>query len=308
MKNNFLNRYLPLYLRGIVMGAADIVPGVSGGTVAFITGIYEELIGSLKSIDVEAAKTLFTKGPKAFWAQINGNFLLAIFGGVLTSVFSMVKLIHYLLHEHPVLIWSFFFGLIVASAVLIAFKIPKWSWSTFGMLLIGAGIALWITLSGTAQTPDGLWFVFLSGAIAICAMILPGISGSFILLLMQKYEFITAAVKDLNIVVILTFLGGCVIGLVSFSKLLSFMFKRFHDATIALMTGFMLGSLNVVWPWKKVVETRLDSHGEEVPFRYASQLPQHFEGDAQLFAAIAAMVGGFVLIWFLEKLGEKKSA
>lgn len=289
------------------MGAADVVPGVSGGTIAFITGIYEELIDSLKSIDLEAIQILFKKGLPAFWNRINGNFLTAVFSGIVVSVLSLVRIIHYLLDNHPILIWSFFFGLIVASAISVGLKIKNKNPLTLLFLAIGAGIAWWISTSTPAETPETWWFVFFSGSLAICAMILPGISGSFILLLLRKYEYVTGAIKELDIATILIFLAGCGLGLISFAKFLGWMFKRYHDATVALMTGFMIGSLNVVWPWKEVVETRIDSHGEEVPFRYESLLPQNFEGDALLPQAIGVAIIGFILILLIERLGNKEA-
>jgi putative membrane protein len=305
---SLVKKYAPIFFRGMGMGAADVVPGVSGGTIAFITGIYEDLINSLKSIDIEAAKILFTKGPLAFWKQINGAFLFSVFAGIAVSVLSLVRIIHYLLDNHPILIWSFFFGLIVASAIMVGLKVNNKNLISLLFLLAGGLIAWFITASTPGETPEALWFVFLSGALAICAMILPGISGSFILLLMRKYEFITGAIKDLDLVVIVVFLAGCGIGLISFAKFLGYLFQRFHDATIALMTGFMIGSLPVVWPWKKVIEYRIDSHGESVPFRYESISPSSFEGESQLGMAILMALVGFVLIVVVERLGKTKEA
>lgn len=287
------------------MGAADIVPGVSGGTIAFITGIYERLITALQSISLPAVRQVLKGDIKGAWHTIDGTFLLSVFGGILLSVFSLVKLISYLLENEQVLLWSFFFGLILASALVIGQKIKQWTVGTLVALVIGIGVALWITLATPAQTPDGLWFIFLSGAIAICAMILPGISGSFILLLLRKYEYIVSAVKELDLSILLVFMLGCVVGLLSFARLLSWMFKRFHDLTIALLTGFMLGSLNLVWPWKEVIEYRTDSKGVEVPFRFESVWPGQFSGESQLLWAILLAAGAFTLIYLLEKLANR---
>lgn len=299
---------VPVFFRGMGMGAADVVPGVSGGTIAFITGIYEELINSLKSIDLKAIQLLFSGKIKDFWTHINGNFLIAVFGGIAVSVLSLVRVIHYLLDNHPILIWSFFFGLIIASAIMVGLKIKNKNLISLITLLVGAGIAYWITTATPGETPEDLWFIFLSGSLAICAMILPGISGSFILLLMRKYAYVTGAIKDMDFLIIGVFMAGCFIGLVTFAKLLGFLFKKYHDGTVALMTGFMLGSLQVVWPWKHVIEYRTDSHGEEVPFRYESVSPLNFEGEPQLWAAIGLALVGFVLIILLERLGGKKEA
>lgn len=298
-------KYLFTLLKGMGMGAADVVPGVSGGTIAFITGIYEELINSIKSINLTNLALLLRGQIRAFWTGINGNFLLALFAGIIISVLSLVRLIHYLLHAYPVLLWAFFFGLILASALVVGRKVNRWNLGSIGLLLAGIAIAVYITLATPAETPEALWFIFLSGAIAICAMILPGISGSFLLLLMRKYEFIVTALKDMDVVVIATFLAGCVTGLLSFSHVLSFMFRRFHNQTIALLTGFMVGSLSLVWPWKNVIETRINSKGEEVPFRFESVLPAQFEGEPYLAGTIALALGSFALIYLIERLANK---
>lgn len=290
-----------LYLKGMAMGAADVVPGVSGGTIAFITGIYQELIDSIKNVNGEALRKLFKEGLPSAWSHINGNFLLILFAGIITSIITLAKGISYLLETYPVLVWAFFFGLIVASAVLISKSIEKWNFATVLGLLVGVGIAYYVTIASPAQTSEAYWFIFLSGALAICAMILPGISGSFILLLLGKYKFILGAVSELNIGVILTFIAGCFIGLLTFARLLSYMFKHAHQLTIALLTGFMIGSLNKVWPWKKTIETTIDRHGEVIPLVEESVMPYNFEGEPQLVASIVLALLGFLLIWILEK-------
>jgi putative membrane protein len=296
---------LPVFFKGMGMGAADVVPGVSGGTIAFITGIYERLIDSIRAIDAESLKILFKEGVPSFWKRINGTFLLFLFAGIVTSVLSLVRMIHYLLEEHPILLWSFFFGLIVASAIAVGLKVKEKNIQSLLFLAVGIAIAWFITSRTPAETPNDLWFIFLSGSLAICAMILPGISGSFILLLLRKYEYVTGAIKDLDIVTIAVFLSGCFLGLISFAKVLGWMFKRYHDATVALMTGFMLGSLNVVWPWKEVLETRITSSGEEEAFRFESVLPSQFEGDPQTAVAVIWAVVGFGLILGIEWLSTR---
>ena len=290
----------------MAMGAADVVPGVSGGTIALITGIYQELIESIQSIDHNAVKTLFKKGPLAAWNQINGSFLLSVLTGIAISVLSLVKLIHFFLENYPVLIWAFFFGLILASAFVVGKQVKLWSTGPIVSIIIGAGIALWISLSTPAETPNDLWFIFLSGSIAICAMILPGISGSFILLLLRKYEYITGAIGELDFKVILTFGAGAILGLTAFSHFLGWLFKKFHDITIAVLTGFMIGSLNVVWPWKEVVETRVNSAGDIVPLLYESVFPNNFSGNANLFAACSLATIGIIFILLLERFGNKQ--
>ncbi|MDH6311728.1 putative membrane protein [Parabacteroides sp. PFB2-10] len=280
--------YMVLLLKGIGMGAADVVPGVSGGTIAFIVGIYEELIESIKSINGASLKLFFTGKWAAFWKAVNGNFLLALVTGIAISIFSLAKLITWLLETHPILVWSFFFGLVLASTWFVSKDIRKWDWKTILCFLIGAAIALFITIATPAETPNGLWFIFFSGAIAICAMILPGISGSFILVLLGKYYYIMDAVKSFNIPVMLVFICGAVIGITSFARVLSYTLRRFHDVTIAVLAGFMLGSLNKVWPWKdQLTESNI--------------LPNDY-----IWQGVALMVIGFLLVYVLERLSGKK--
>ncbi len=295
-----------LYLKGVAMGAADVVPGVSGGTIAFITGIYEELIESIKNINAEALRKLFKEGIGSAWQHINGTFLVVLFAGIITSIITLAKGISYLLETYPILVWAFFFGLIVASAVLIGKSISKWNLTTVLGLLAGIGIAYYITVASPAQTSEEYWFVFLSGALAICAMILPGISGSFILLLLGKYKFILQSVSELNISVVLIFVLGCLAGLLTFARLLSWMFKHAKELTIAILTGFMIGSLNKVWPWKITLETTVDRHGETIPLVQESVMPYNFEGEPQLMFSIGLAIVGFLVIWVLERSTSKQ--
>ncbi len=292
-------------LKGIAMGAADVVPGVSGGTIAFISGIYQELLLSIRSINLASARLLFQRGPKAFWQAVNGNFLLALVSGIAFSILSLAKLFKYLLEFHPIEVWSFFFGLIVASTVYVAKTVSRWDAPKLLAGLAGAALAYWITIATPTQTPDALWFVGLSGAIAICAMILPGISGSFILLLMGKYIYVLTALTELNLPVIFVFIAGAAIGLLSFSHLLSWLLQRFHDLTVAVLAGFMLGSLNKVWPWKRVVETFTDRHGHVQPLVEANVLPGQYAGDPALLWAIGLSLFGFGLIFALEAIADR---
>lgn len=301
-----LKDYLIISLKGIGMGAADVVPGISGGTIAFITGIYEELINSIKSVNKNAIVKLAKEGPVSFWKHINGSFLVALFLGIGISIVSLAKGITFLLHHYPILIWAFFFGLIVASAIVVGRNIKKWRIAEILFLLIGGSIAFYITLATPSETPETIWFIFISGMIAICAMILPGISGSFILLLLGKYSFILAAVSSFNLKTIAVFATGCIVGLLSFSHILSWMFKKHYSITIAVLTGFMVGSLNKVWPWKKVLEYRTNSHGESVPFIEQSVSPFNYEGEPQLMLAITLAIVGFGIVFLIEKMGAKK--
>ncbi len=296
--------YAAIALKGMGMGAADVVPGVSGGTIAFITGIYEELIDSIKSIDHTLFSTFKEGGISAVWKAVNAPFLIALFVGIGISILSLAKGIGFLLKEYPVLVWSFFFGLIIASAVVIGKKVKKWNAPTFVALFSGAVIAYYITIASPAETPTATWFIFLSGMIAICAMILPGISGSFILLLMGKYRYILDSISQLKLDVLLTFAGGCVVGLLTFSHVLNWMFKRFHDATVALLTGFMIGSLNKVWPWKNTLTTRMNSHGEEVPLLQENISP-FSANDSFFIAAFALCILGVAIVLVLDRVGKK---
>ena len=296
-----LKDYAVLMLKGMGMGAADVVPGVSGGTIAFIVGIYDELINSIKSINLESLKLFFSGKWATFWKKINGNFLFFLLAGIGISVFSLAKLITWLLVNQPILVWSFFFGLVLASTWFVSKDIKEWkSWKTWVAFVIGAVVAFYITVATPAETPSNLLFIFLCGAIAICAMILPGISGSFILVLLGKYFFIMDAVKTLDVVVIAVFGSGACIGITSFSRILSYALAHFRNITLAVLTGFMLGSLNKVWPWKEVVETFVDSHGEVKPLIETNILP-----NAHVPEAVVLMVVGFFLVYFLEKLSAK---
>ncbi|TVQ08743.1 MAG: DUF368 domain-containing protein [Bacteroidetes bacterium] len=302
-KRNFRD-YSLLAARGLGMGAADIIPGVSGGTIAFITGIYEELINSIKSVNGEFFRLLFKEGIPAAWKHINGSFLLAVFSGVLFSIFSLARLISWLLDVYPKMVWAFFFGLIIASALHVGKKITGWNAINVVTLLVGIAIAAWITIATPATSPEAWWFIFLSGSIAITAMILPGISGSFILLLLGKYEFILNAVKDFKIGIIMIFAAGCVVGIISFSNIISWFFKRLPNATMALLTGFMLGSLNKLWPWKEVLSYHLNSAGEKVPFIEKSVSPfQYTEITGEpnhLLTVTAFALLGFLLIFLFD--------
>ncbi len=293
--------YGMLMLKGIAMGAADVVPGVSGGTVAFIVGIYEELINSIKSINPTNLKLLFSLRIAEFWKAINANFLLALVSGIAISIFSLAKLITYLLENEPVLVWAFFFGLVLSSTYFVAKTITQWDWKTYLFFVIGTVGAYFITVATPTETPNNLFFIFLCGAIAICAMILPGISGSFILVLLGKYFYIMSAVKSLDIVVMLVFICGAFIGITSFSNVLSFLLRRFHNTTIATLAGFMLGSVNKVWPWKETVETYVDSHGHIKPLVEENILP-----NTLLWEGIGLMLFGFILVYVLEKISQKK--
>ncbi|MEG1553624.1 MAG: DUF368 domain-containing protein [Rikenellaceae bacterium] len=282
--------YFMVTLKGVAMGAADVVPGVSGGTIAFITDIYEELLASIKSVDLEAAKMLFSFRFKELWKKVNGNFLCSLLLGIGISILSLAKLITTLLETHPIFIWAFFFGLVLASTLFVSQRVKKWDVWRWLFFALGIAIAYYITIATPTETSNSLWFIFLCGMIAICAMILPGISGSFILLLLGKYEYVMGALITANIPVIVVFATGAVIGIVSFSHLLTFLLKRYHDTTISILAGFMLGSLNKVWPWKEIT---LDVEKNILPTEF-------------IWEGIALMAVGFLLVYIIEKLSARK--
>lgn len=303
---NKLLQYVLLYLKGIAMGGADVVPGVSGGTIAFITGIYETLLNAIRSIDLEALRLLKAFDIKGLWAHINGNFLLVLFAGIATSILSLANLITYLLNNHPIQVWSFFFGLIVISALIILREINQWNVGVVIAMFAGIGIAYFITATTPAETPEAPWFMFIAGAVAICAMILPGISGSFILLLFGKYEYVITAIKEFRIADLI-FLGlGCIVGILSFARLVSWLFKKFHNLTVGLLSGFMIGSLNKVWPWKETLETYTDRHGEIKPLFQVNILPNEYlaKSGAEPFflEAIIFAAFGFLLVLGIDRL------
>ena len=289
----------------MAMGAADVVPGVSGGTIAFISGVYEELIATLNSINLNSLKTLKLQGVSATWKRINGNFLLALFGGILLSILSLSKLVAWLLHEEPVLLWAFFFGLVLASIIFVLKKINQWNSAVFLGLILGGVFAYQLTQLNALGNSDSNWYLFLSGAIAICAMILPGISGAFILVILGSYANVLQALNDKDIAKITIFMTGALIGILSFSRLLKWLFKRFKNMTLAVLTGFMIGALSKIWPWKKTLSFRENSDGISVPLKEQCIAPFSFDGDPQILSAIGLMLFGFLMIFFLEKIGAK---
>jgi putative membrane protein len=297
-----------LALKGVAMGAADVVPGVSGGTIAFITGIYEELLGTISSFNLDAFRVLKNEGVKALWKHINGNFLVTLLFGIGISILSLTKLIKYLLEFHPVLIWSFFFGLVLASTWLVGKQIKKRSIDVIVLFVFGTAVAYWITTIETTANVDAMWYFFLSGAIAICAMILPGISGSFILLLLGSYHAVIDAIHDKNVKLLAVFAAGCIVGLLSFSRLLKWLFANYKAGTLAVLTGFLLGSLNKIWPWKVNIGDAplvIHSNGKE-DWLQQNVSPLNYDGDAQLVFAVVLLCVGAGLIFLMERFSPKE--
>jgi putative membrane protein len=295
-----------LFLKGAGMGAADVVPGVSGGTIAFITGIYERLLTAIRRVNFSALKLLKNDGIKACWQYIDGSFLCAVFGGVMVSAVSLAKIITYLMAHYQMFVWSFFFGLIVASFVHIAKQLKNWDFKTVLACSFGAAIAFVITLITPAEADAQTWYYFFAGAIAICAMILPGISGSFILLLLGMYSHVLTAVTSFDFALIGLFLLGCMVGLMSFSHLLGWLLSRFKDMTFAVLAGFLLGSLNLLWPWKEVLSTYTNSKGIEKPLSQSNIGPYTYQlvtgQDPHTLACIGIALIGLLLILFIEKI------
>ena len=311
------------------MGAADVVPGVSGGTIAFITGIYEELLETLSGLNFGLLKTWRKEGFKAFWKALNGNFLVVLFAGIFVSILSLAKLISYLLESYPIQLWGFFFGLTIASVWLVGKTVEKWNMQNIIGLVGGAVAAFLITLSTPAGESQNLIYIFFCGMLAICAMILPGISGSFILLLLGAYSTILGAITGLssavkagdsellisNGLIVGIFMLGCLAGLISFSKLLNWLFKKAKNLIIAILTGFLIGSLNKIWPWKKTLDFFVKHPGEPneeiVPLVQENILPKTFEtisgGPSFLWQALIFMVLGLAIVVSLEILGKRST-
>src|SRR5210317_919863 len=293
-------KYGFLFLKGMAMGAADVVPGVSGGTIAFITNIYETLIHALSQFDSRAIQLLLKGQFKDFWTHINGTFLAVLFAGIFTSVLSLAALLSHALETHPIQLWSFFFGLVFASIFIVGKQVSRWQWFTYLSFAVGTVIAFWITTLPASAGSDTYPYLILCGALAICAMILPGISGSFILLLLGAYATVLGAVSDRNLLIIAYVGVGAVAGLIAFTKLLKWIFENYYNVAIALLTGFLLGSLNKLWPWKWVVEYYIKHEGTEkeeyVPLITENMVP----GSDWPIALILALAGAavvFALEW-----------
>ena len=302
------------------MGAADVIPGVSGGTIAFITGIYDQLIGSINSINGTALKLFFSGKFKEFWKHINGSFLVSLFCGILVSVLSLAGLMQYLLEHHPIQTWAFFFGLIVASSIFILRGIQGWNMKSAMFPVLGVVLGIVVCTLSPTQTPDALWFIFLSGAIAICAMILPGISGSFILLILGKYKYIMGAITGLttgaavgeSLVILCVFAVGAVCGILAFSRLLHWLLARFNKETLMVLAGFIIGSLVKVWPWSNMEAIVISQFPEIADMAAATQqaIPAEVladyipQVDMQIGSAVLFALIGFFLVTGIEILGK----
>ncbi|QFI37312.1 DUF368 domain-containing protein [Moritella marina ATCC 15381] len=297
------------FLKGMAMGAADVVPGVSGGTIAFITGIYDTLLGSISRITPRLIGMIRKDGLKAAFDYVNGTFLIVLLAGILTSIFTLARVITWMLNTHPIPLWSFFFGLIIISVNHMFKQVAFWKVSRFAAVIAGIGFAYSITVLQPLNLEPTSINILLAGSIAICAMILPGISGSFILLMLGMYTPILAAAKSFDIVTLATFASGCAIGILTFSHVLTWVLKHYRDIALTFLTGLMIGTLGKVWPWKETLTWRTNSSGLEVPLLERNLSPFSFEqvtGQPALLAyAIVAMLAAIVLIIVLEKTASK---
>lgn len=292
---------LPLFLKGLAMGAANVIPGVSGGTIALITGIYERLINAIKRCDISAAKLLLKGNIKEFWQHIDGRWLFVLMAGVAISIVSLAKLFEYLLENHERYTMAFFFGLIVLSVVFVAKRVDQWNTSSILSLVVGTAIAISIAMLAPASENDGAFYVFLCGVFAISSMILPGLSGSFVLILMGNYALVLGAISSLAFGVLIPLAIGCGFGLIAFSHILSWVFKRCPNQTLALMTGFVIGSLVVIWPWKNAITKTVERVGKpprEVVTSYEWFMP--LLQDSSTWIAIGLMLLGALAIALME--------
>ena len=301
-----ISDYITITLKGFCMGAADVVPGVSGGTMAFILGIYEELIQAIRSFDLNFFRLVSELKIKAAIEHASILFLTALGTGILIAIFSLARILSWLLLNQPVLIWSFFMGLVLASVITVSRKISKWSPAAITCIIFGTAGAYLLVGSVPVSTPNETWFIFLSGSIAICAMILPGISGSFILVLLGKYHYILEAVNNRDILTIITVAAGAGAGILVFSRFLNWLLKNHHNMTIAVLTGLMLGSLRKVWPWKETLQSILDSHGKTIPVLQVNILPPQW-GNEVIFAVLL-MTAGAGAVLLLAYCSERKNS
>ncbi len=294
--------------KGFCMGVADIIPGVSGGTIAFITGIYEDLLAAIKSFGLNFFSCLARLDLTGALAHSHLRFLLPLLGGLIMAILLMSRFMHHLLLNYPVYVWSLFFGLIVASIWVVGRSAGRFGGGEIFAFVLGT-VGSWLLVGVVpVATPEAFWFIFICGSLAVCAMVLPGISGAYILVLLGKYEFITRTLKtplaDGNLLVLLVFVLGCVVGVVSFSRLLHYFLTRFRSLSVSLLTGFMLGALRKVWPWKEVLESRL-VNGKEVILSEANVPPDGY--GASFALALGLMAVGFILVLALERLGRNAS-
>lgn len=301
-----LRDILYLFLKGMAMGAAEVVPGVSGGTIAFISGIYERLLNAIKSFTPGILPILKKRGVAGCWQHIDGNFLLVLFLGMAVSILTLAQVVSMLMEQYPVCIWAFFFGLIIASSLVVGHQIENWQAGPIALIFLGGLIGVIIGSAIPIELEFTPLYIFAGGAIAVCAWILPGLSGSFILLILGLYTYVIDAIRSLDFAVLGILAVGCAVGLLSFSHFLSHMFKRYKDETLAILTGFMLGSLSKVWPWKHTLSYQLDNHGRQIPLIQEAVTPDTYVqltgGDPQVAMAILLAITGFGVVLILQRV------
>ena len=296
----YAKNYLRLFGIGFAMGSADVVPGVSGGTIAFIFGVFEDLVYSIKKLSGDVLRLLLRFKIRKAFSEAPIFFLAPLLIGIMTALITLSGVISSLLKTHPIFIWSFFFGLVLSSIFIVRKRVVTWDPHDYLALIVSAVFAYILTGLVPVETPETVLAFFLSGMIAICAMILPGVSGSFLLILMGKYEQVLNAVVGREVFTLAVFVAGAVVGLAIFSRVINWLFTRHHDIIVSILTGFMIGSLRKVWPWKEVVETRLNRHGVEVPLQEINVLPSQI--DTSFFVSLALAFLAIALMLYLSKL------
>ena len=297
-------------LKGIAIGTANVIPGVSGATLAIITGVFERLVNAVKSVDITAIRLFFTGKIKKFAAHVDLRFLTALLAGVAVAIITLARIFEFLFEKYPVYIWAYFFGLILASIYFVGRTVKKWNPANIALFAGGTAFAVALTLFNPAVENSNMLYVFICGVIAICSMILPGISGSFILILMGNYTLLIKSINSLDLAVLIPFALGCGIGLLGFAHILSWILKKFRDGTIATLTGFICGSLLIIWPWKKIIYLTdalgviIERKGEKVIKSYQAVLPDSLNGE--VIIAVLIMAAGIASIWITEYIANKK--
>jgi putative membrane protein len=298
MSSQSLRNFIILVIKGFLMGAANVIPGVSGGTMALILGIYEELINAIRSINLKFVRLITIFNIKESLSTVSWPFLLPVGLGVLLATFSLAEILSWLLDRYPIIVWSFFFGLIVSSVITVSRVIKQWKISAIIAIVVGTIIAYGLLGVIPVSTPNAPWFIFVSGFIAICAMILPGISGAYILVLLGKYHYILKALNNKDFFTLFIIGAGALVGLISFAQILGWLLKKYHDLTMAILIGLMCGSLRKIWPWKETVTTFIDSHGKEIPSLQSNIIPSSF--TSEVIYALLFMLIGILVVWGLD--------
>jgi putative membrane protein len=298
MSSQSLSTFITLTVKGFLMGAANVIPGVSGGTMALILGIYEELINAIRSINLKFVRRITHFNIKEALSSVSWPFLVPIGLGVLLATFSLAEVLSWLLERYPVIVWSFFFGLVLSSVITVSRVIKQWKTLTIVAIVVGTIIAYGLFGVIPVSTPNAAWFIFVSGCIAICAMILPGISGAYILVLLGKYQYILEALNNKDFITLFIISAGALVGLISFAQILGWLLKRYHDLTMAILIGLMCGSLRKIWPWKETLTTFINSNGKEIPSLQNNIMPSSL--TSEVIYALLFMLVGILLVWSLD--------